>query len=157
MGSNMNFCEFQIFQKFQVSKSSPSKRAGSEHRLHRELSLGKNKTLIGSSGKTSAGLPCHQSGFFTKSKNPPSSHGNPERTEDPRFPCKVYYVGRRGKPSTWLPRQKLAEERIPSAATTIENVLRKKIENLKKNLNFLTPHDETDPATFSIPKKLQST
>ena len=24
----------------------------------------------------------------------------------------VYYVERRGKPSTWLPRQKLAEERI---------------------------------------------
>ena len=29
--------------------------------------------------------------------------------------CKLYYVGRRGKPSTWLPRQKLAEERISRA------------------------------------------
>ena len=34
----------------------------------------------------------------------------------------VYYVRRRGKPPTWLPRQKLAEERIPSATTNIENV-----------------------------------
>ena len=31
------------------------------------------------------------------------------------FPPREYYVGRRGKPPTWLPRQKLAEERIPMA------------------------------------------
>ena len=32
-----------------------------------------------------------------------------------QFPVVEYYVSRRGKPSTWLPRQKLAEERITSA------------------------------------------
>ena len=45
----------------------------------------------------------------------------------------ITYVERRGKPPTWLPRLKLAEERIPSATTKIENFLRTengtKIEN----------------------------
>ena len=37
----------------------------------------------------------------------------------------ITYVKRRGKPPTWLPRQKLAEERTPSATTKIENFLRR--------------------------------
>ena len=44
------------------------------------------------------------------------------------------YVERRGKPSTWLPRQKLAEERIPSATTKIENFLRTQNATKIKNL-----------------------
>ena len=50
----------------------------------------------------------------------------------------IYYVERRGKPSTWLPRQTLAAERIPSAPTTIENFLLTRIEifRTKKIENF---------------------
>ena len=110
-------CEFWKFKIFEASKSLPLSRVSSEHRLPQKLSLGENKTLRGSSDQTEAGLPTNQSGFFRKSKNPRSSHGYREGTERRRFPCKVYYnqhgndVERRGKPSTWLPRQKVAEER----------------------------------------------
>ena len=112
-----------------MSESLPSKRASSEHRLPRDLSLGENKTLIGSPDETSSGLPYHQSGFSTKSKNPPKVDGLPAGAEQPRFPCKVYYVGRRGKPSTWLPRQKLAEER------KIRNVIERKTEEIMRRKN----------------------
>ena len=43
----------------------------------------------------------------------------------------VGYVERRSKQPTWLPRQKLAEERITSATTTIENSLPTEIENFR--------------------------
>ena len=45
------------------------------------------------------------------------------------------YVERRGKPPTWLPRQKLAEERIPRVTTKIENFLLKKIEIFEKKIS----------------------
>ena len=57
----------------------------------------------------------------------------PEVVLHPKFPlnCGVLFaanscvgvlldVGRRGKPSTWLPRQKLAEERISSARPALD-------------------------------------
>ena len=68
-------------KNFEASKSLPLQKASSEHRFPQKLSLGENKTLIGSSGKTEAGLPYYQSGFFRKSKIRPSSHGYRERTK----------------------------------------------------------------------------
>ena len=49
-------------------------------------------------------------------------------------------VRRRGKPSTWLPRQKLAEERIPRGTTTIENFLLTKIHKFSKKFENVRPH-----------------
>ena len=81
------------------------------------------------------------------------------------------YVERRGKPSTWLPRQKLAEERIPSATTKSENLLQRDTTPRSKMFSSrITPprsktfkkkqqkkYDPNYPVTFSIPRKLQST
>jgi len=50
----------------------------------------------------------------------------------------VVYVERRGKPSTWLTRRKLADERIPSATITIGNFLFDKINNFRKKKNSKT-------------------
>ena len=57
------------------------------------------------------------------------------------------YVEGRGKPPTWLPRQKLAEERIPSATTTIEKYLLKKIENFRTKKHFFFRPLRSDPST----------
>ena len=78
-------------ENFETLAPLPRSKASSEHSLPQKLSLGQKKTLRGSSDETEAGLPTNQSGFFRKSKNPPSSHGYRERTEARRFPCKVYY------------------------------------------------------------------
>ena len=66
------------------------------------------------------------------------------------------HVERRGKPPTRLPRQKLAEERIPSATTTIENFLLTRIKIFEKNRKFSTLHVPTYFATFHLPRELQS-
>ena len=52
------------------------------------------------------------SGIFHRKQKKPKKPDKISRPTPRRFSCRVYYVGRRGKPSTWLPRPKLAEERI---------------------------------------------